>query len=102
MDSFRYDYVMKVYRYWVYMMASEVGNLYIGVTDDLNRRVLEHRHDIHEHGYTKEHQCHKLVYLEEYSHIEDAISREKQLKGWIREKKCKLIATQNPGWRDLA
>ena len=93
---------MKVYNYWVYVMASELGNLYIGVTDDLTRRVFEHKHDLHEKSYTKEHQCHKLVYAEEYRHIEEAIAREKQLKGWKREKKRNLIAVQNPGWRDLA
>ncbi|HSW90081.1 MAG TPA: GIY-YIG nuclease family protein [Patescibacteria group bacterium] len=92
---------MKVYRYWVYMMASNLGNLYIGVTDDLHRRVLEHKYDIHDKSYTKEHQCHKLVYIEEYSHVEEAIAREKQLKGWIRKKKRDLIAKQNPGWKDL-
>jgi putative endonuclease len=83
-------------------MASELGNLYIGVTDDLERRVTEHKLDIYKHSYTQIHQCHKLVYFEEYSHIEEAVAREKQLKGWSRDKKRWLIAARNPSWLDIS
>ena len=82
-------------------MAGEQGNLYIGITDDIRRRVFEHTHDLLP-GYSKDHQCHKLIYLEEYHQVEEAISREKQLKGWRREKKRWIIESQNPGWRDLS
>ena len=75
--------------------------LYIGVTNDLYRRCLEHRDGVID-GFTKKYKCHDLVYYEEYSLIEDAITREKELKGWKREKKDKLISTVNPLKLDLA
>ncbi len=82
-------------------MASNSGTLYIGVTDDLQRRAYEHK--IHfVPGFTKKYNCTKLVYFEEYQWVQDAIAREKQLKGWRREKKERLIKKMNPGWRDLA
>ena len=74
--------------------------LYIGVTNDLNRRVLEHK-SFSVPGFTQRYCCDKLVYFEEYSDIEQAIYREKQLKGWTRAKKDSLIDTVNESRRDL-
>ena len=92
--------MFKEHNYYVYIMASFSGTIYIGVTNNIERRVWEHKNGINE-GFTKKYKCHKLVYLENYSDIAEAISREKQLKKWRREKKEKLIKTINPGWKDL-
>ncbi len=91
-----------IHQYWVYMMSNKNRSvLYIGVTNDLYRRCKEHRDGTIE-GFTKKYKCHYLVYYEEYNHIEDAIAREKELKGWKREKKDRLISTVNPLKLDLA
>jgi len=74
--------------------------MYIGVTNDLIRRVYEHKSKQVD-GFTKKYNVNKLVYYEEYNNASDAISREKQLKGWIRAKKNALIETINPKWDDL-
>ncbi len=75
--------------------------LYIGVTNDLERRVYEHKNKMKE-GFTKKFNLHQLVYYEETDDIGRALEREKQLKGWRREKKVKLLRSINPGWRDLS
>ena len=75
--------------------------LYVGVTNDLARRVAEHKSDLIE-GFTKRYRVHMLVYYEMWSNIEDAIKREKQLKCWRHEKKAALVETINPEWRDLS
>lgn len=82
-------------------MASESGTLYLGVTNDLERRVYEHKSDLIE-GFSKKYQCHKLVYFEEYGDIDQAIEREKQLKNWHRKWKVDLIKTINPQLKDLS
>ena len=87
--------------YYVYMMSSNSNNaLYIGVTNDLVRRVREHKNGI-SGGFTLKYSCHKLVYYESFSDIEQAIGREKVLKGWKRFRKDALIDTINPERRDL-
>lgn len=86
--------------YYVYIMASESGTLYVGFTVDLIKRVWEHKNDLVE-GFTKKYQCHKLVYYEQGEDHDGTLAREKQIKKWRREKKEKLIKTMNPGWRDL-
>ena len=86
--------------YYVYILTTkENTTLYIGVTNDLKRRVFEHRKG-QITGFTKKYNVHKLVYFEEYSEINAAIAREKQLKRWIRAKKIALIETKNPYWND--
>ena len=75
--------------------------LYIGITNGLYRRYCEHR-DGTITGFTQKYRCHSLVYYEEYNLVDDAIVREKEMKGWSREKKEKLIATVNPQMEDLA
>ena len=89
-------------KYWIYIMSNANRTvLYIGVTDNIYRRCMEHKSGIIE-GFTKRYNCHALLYYEEFQQIEDAIAREKQLKGWKREKKDNLIKTQNPKFEDLS
>jgi putative endonuclease len=83
------------------MSSNNRTTLYIGVTDNLERRVLEHKAGLLP-GFTKRYNCHSLVYYETFSDIEQAIYREKQLKGWTRAKKDALIDTTNPERLDLA
>lgn len=91
-----------VHQYWVYLMSNWTRTvLYIGVTNDLYRRYVEHKTGEIK-GFTQKYKCHYLVYYEEYNSIDDAIAREKELKGWIREKKERLIAEMNPGKEDSA
>jgi putative endonuclease len=88
--------------YYVYMLASRRnGTLYIGVTNDILRRVWEHKSGVVA-SFTKKHGVHLLVWYETYGDINDAIAREKQLKGWIRAWKIRLIEEHNSGWNDLA
>jgi len=88
--------------YAVYMLASRRnGTLYIGVTNDLGRRVFEHQQGMAP-GFTKKYGVHILVWYEEYQDINDAIAREKQLKGWNRAWKLRLIEEHNSGWNDLS
>jgi putative endonuclease len=87
--------------YWVYSLASRIGGtLYIGMTNDLVRRVYEHRMGLVE-GFTKEYGVHRLVYFEQYDNIEHAILREKRLKKWNRAWKIRLVEESNPNWDDL-
>lgn len=91
---------MREYHFYVYIMASDSGTLYIGMTNDLARRVYEHKNGLFE-GFTKRYGCHKLIYFEYYNYINEAIDREKQLKRRRREKKQNLIKSLNPSWQDL-
>ena len=90
-----------VHRYFVYLMASRSGVLYVGVTNDLERRVWEHKHPSGP-SYTQKYHVNRLVFFEETSRIDDAIGREKQIKGWLRAKKLGLIKAENPTMRDLS
>lgn len=88
--------------YYVCILANKTNStVYIGVTNDLMRRLQEHRNDMIE-GFTKTYHVHKLVYYESFSDVEEAIAREKQLKGWRRARKDALIESKNPTWEDLA
>ena len=88
--------------YSVYILANKTNStVYIGVTGDLMRRVQEHRNDLIE-GFTKRYHVHKLVYYETFQDVQEAIAREKQLKGWRRARKNALIESVNPSWTDLA
>ncbi len=85
----------------VYILSSKRdGTLYIGVTSDLVKRVWEHKNDLTE-GFTKKYGLHNLVYFEMHGDMENAITREKQLKKWHRGWKIELIEKNNPTWRDL-
>jgi putative endonuclease len=87
--------------YYVYILASRIGGtLYIGVTNDLVRRVFEHRSKFVA-SFTKKYGVVRLVYYEQYDDIENAIRREKRLKKWNRDWKIRLIEERNPNWDDL-
>ncbi len=87
--------------YYVYILASRPGGtLYIGVTNNLVRRVFEHREGLVD-GFTKTHRVKTLVYVEPHNEIEHAIAREKRLKRWRRAWKIQLVEGDNPDWRDL-
>jgi putative endonuclease len=92
---------MKIeYAFYVYIMASESGTLYVGMTNDIDRRVSEHQSGEKE-GFTKWYACTKLVYVEFHEYVLNAIQREKELKRFTRQEKEELIRTQNPHWDDL-
>lgn len=87
--------------YYIYILTSKRnGTLYIGVTNNLVKRVFEHKNDLVE-GFTKKYQVHTLVYFESYKDINEALVREKQLKKWNRKWKIELIEKDNPNWKDL-
>lgn len=87
--------------YYVYILASQKeGTLYVGVTNDLIRRIHEHKSDAVD-GFTKKYGIKTLVYFEETESIEAAIAREKHIKKWNRAWKIELIVRENPEWRDL-
>lgn len=85
---------------YVYIMTNRSGTLYIGVTYDLAVRVYQHRH-ASARQFVGRYRLHRLVYAERFDRKEDALRREKQLKGWTRRKKIALIESANRGWRDL-
>ena len=87
--------------YFVYILGSLSGTLYIGVTSRPEQRVFEHKQHLHE-GFTSKYEVDRLLYYESYDEIGKAIDREKQLKGWRREKKIALIRALNPQWMDLS
>lgn len=89
------------YKYWVYIMSSVTGTLYIGISGDLVQRVFLHKSGEIE-GFSAIYKCIRLVYFEAYDDVHKAIAREKQLKRWRREKKIALIEKVNPRWQDLA
>lgn len=92
---------MKSHNYYVYIMGSSAGTLYVGITNNLERRVFEHKNEIVE-GFSQKYKCKKLLYWEHFTNVENAIDREKQLKGWKRYKKIRLIRESNPSWKDLS
>ena len=87
--------------YFVYMMASKTRTLYIGITNNLERRVWEHKQK-ETPGFTKRYDVTMLVYYESFGDVTVAIGREKELKAWRREKKVALLESVNPKWQDLA
>ncbi len=92
---------MAARQYYVYIMASYSRTIYIGVTNDLRRRVYQHRTKQIE-GFTAKYNVNRLVFFESTASVQSALAREKELKGWRREKKVKLIEAENPNWRDLS
>lgn len=90
------------HNYYVYVVSSNnKKTIYIGVTSNLEKRVYEHKHKLIR-GFTSKYNCVNLVFYEDYNDIYLAISREKQLKKWVRRKKDRLIEKINPDWRDLS
>ena len=91
-----------IHQYYVYILASKKnGTLYIGMTNDLETRVLQHKQKINE-GFTSKYNVINLVYFETFQYINDAIKREKQLKNWNRQWKINLIEEENKDWKDLS
>ncbi len=88
-------------QYYVYVMTNRSRTLYIGVTNDLRRRVCEHKHHMIE-GFTKRYNIDGLIYYEVSGDIMAAIAREKQIKGWLRKRKISLVESMSPEWRDLS
>jgi putative endonuclease len=88
--------------YYVYILANESRELYVGVTNDALRRVVQHRSGLDRKSYTTRHQVFRLVYCESTNDVRVAIRREKQIKGWNRRRKIELIENANPEWKDLA
>ena len=87
--------------YYFYIMTNQSRNLYAGVTNNIRRRVEEHKAGVSK-GFTSRYNIDTLVYVESFSDIDSAIAREKQIKYWKREKKLRLINRENPDWRDLS
>ena len=87
--------------YYVYMLSSKTGTLYVGITNDLLRRMYEHKTGMTE-GFTKKYSVNRLVYYEEIDNVDQAILREKQIKKWARSKKIALIKATNHQWKDLS
>ena len=89
-------------QYYVYMLTNwDDSVIYIGFTNDLERRLYEHRNHLVD-GYTKKYNVHKLVYYEYTNDVYAAMEREKQLKRWTRKKKNALVQKMNPEWKDLS
>jgi putative endonuclease len=85
---------------YVYILASKSRVLYVGVTEDLGRRL--HQHRTGKHGFTSRYRVHRLVYVEEIKRPTDAYEREERLKRWLRSRKIRLITASNPAWDDLS
>ena len=92
---------MESKKYYVYIITSPSGTLYTGITNDLKRRVYQHKQHLIE-GFTKKYNITRLAYYEETPDIQTALAREKQIKGWVRRKKLELIKSTNPKWLDLS
>ena len=92
---------MVVHDYYVYILTNKTNSvLYIGVTNSLSHRLAQHKESGENH-FSARYNTHKLVYFEPFAGVENAISREKQLKRWTRDKKILLIQSKNPNWEDL-
>lgn len=87
--------------YYIYIMANKSRTIYTGMSNNLRRRVNEHKEKLIP-GFTKRYNIDKLVYYESFADVRDTIAREKQIKGWLRAKKIALIETMNPEWKDLS
>jgi len=87
--------------FYVYILSSKSRVLYTGITDNLYRRTWEHKNDVNP-GFTRDYRVHRLVYYETFKYVNNAIAREKAIKGWLRRKKIALIEGENPTWEDLS
>ena len=89
------------YQFWVYVLGSRSRNLYVGLTNNLRRRVMEHREHV-PRSHTAKYNIERLLYFERFQYVRSAIAREKELKDWNRGLKVELIEKVNPTWEDLA
>ena len=102
LNSFQHLKKMLNKSYYVYILTNKINTVfYIGVTDDLKRRLYEHKKELVE-GFTKKYKLKKLVYFEEYQDVKESIKREKQLKNWRRDWKINLIKNKNLSFKDLS
>jgi methylglutaconyl-CoA hydratase len=92
---------LHVRHFYVYILSSKSRVLCTGITDDIYRRTWEHKNDINS-GFTRDYKVHRLVYYEAFKYVNNAINREKKIKGWLRRKKIALIEAENPTWEDLS
>ncbi len=92
---------MREFRFWVYIMASKSRRIYTGITNNITKRVLQHKSGKFK-GFTQRYKIDRLVYFEEHKYVEHAIRQEKQIKGLDRAKRAALIQSMNPTWEDLA
>lgn len=98
-----YSSMFNIHSYYVYIMTNNYNTvLYTGVTNEMERRVWEHKSGVNKNSFTSKYNCNKLIYFEEFADINEAIHREKQLKKYRREWKENLINSFNPEWKDLA
>ncbi len=88
-------------KFYIYILTNRSNTLYIGVTNNLQKRLWEHKHKLVK-GFTAKYNLDRLIYFEEYRDVNEAIEREKKLKGWNRKKKINLIKTKNPEFKDLS
>ena len=88
-------------QFYVYIMTNKSKTLYVGVTNNLQRRVYEHKNKMIK-SFTSKYNISKVVYFKVFNDIESAKKREKQIKGWLRKKKIELIESMNPDWKDLS
>jgi putative endonuclease len=93
--------LLSMHQYYVYILASLTRRLYIGMTNDLERRIIEHKTKRND-SFTAHYNINRLVYYDTTPYVNIAIEREKELKGWRREKKLALINAHNPAWKDLS
>ena len=94
---------MKNYEFYVYIMFNHRnGTLYTGVTNDIRRRVYEHKNKIYKNSFTAKYNCDKLAYYETFQYVNDAIEREKKIKSGSRAQKVRIIESINPSWLDLS
>ncbi len=88
-------------QYHVYIMTNKSGTLYVGMTNDIKKRVYEHKNKLIP-GFTKKYNITRLVHYETFEDVYSAIAREKTVKGWLRKKKIQLVSENNPEWKDLS
>ena len=91
----------KNHQYYIYILTNKSGTIYVGVTNNIKRRIYQHKNKLVE-GFTKKYNIDILLYYEPFSDVYSAIAREKMIKGWVRKKKIELINTINPDWIDLS
>lgn len=88
-------------QYYVYLMTNKSGTLYVGMTNDIKKRIYEHKNKLIP-GFTKKYNITRLVHFEIFRDARSAIAREKAIKGWLRRKKIQLVSENNPEWKDLS
>ena len=93
---------MKEHTYYVYILANRYRHLYTGITNNIVVRVKQHKSKKNPESFTARYGIDRLVYYERFQYVEEAIGRETQIKGWMRERKIALIVQHNPTWKDLS